>query len=90
MHIISAGGYTYTSDERFQALTSADVGYLKKDSKEQEVDDGSEAWILRIRNVAMSDEGSYECQVSTQPVRSHFVYLRVVGECVRTYGGGLI
>jgi len=28
----------------------------------------------------MRDEGIYECQVSTQPVRSLFVNLRVVGE----------
>jgi hypothetical protein len=28
----------------------------------------------------MRDEGIYECQVSTQPVRSLFVHLRVVGK----------
>lgn len=35
---------------------------------------------FRIRNAQMRDEGIYECQISTQPVRSLFVNLRVVGE----------
>jgi len=61
LHIISAGRYTYTSDTRFQAVHR----------------DDSEEWVLKIRDARVEDSGMYECQVSTQPVRSYFVHLRV-------------
>ena len=64
LHIISAGRYTYTADDRFKAV------YHEETSE----------WLLRISNAQMRDEGVYECQVSTQPVRSLFVNLRVVGK----------
>lgn len=61
LHIISAGRYTYTSDTRFQAVHP----------------DDSDEWVLKIRDAKVEDSGMYECQVSTQPVRSYFVHLRV-------------
>ena len=64
------GRYTYTADDRFKAVYHED----------------SSEWLLRISNTQMRDEGIYECQVSTQPVRSLFVQLRVVGKCKHFVG----
>lgn len=64
LHILTVGGYTYTSDQRFQATHSP------------QTDD----WTLHIKWAQQRDAGVYECQVSTQPVRSFFVTLHVVGE----------
>lgn len=70
LHIISAGRYTYTSDTRFQAVHR----------------DESNEWVLKIRNAKVNDSGMYECQVSTQPVRSFFVHLRVGVPVARILG----
>ena len=37
-------------------------------------------WILQIQYVQKRDAGRYECQLNTQPVRSFFVQLSVVGK----------
>ena len=63
LHIISAGHYTYTSDPRFFAKHQLN----------------SSEWNLRIQKTKKSDEGRYECQLSTQPVKSFFIDLKVVG-----------
>ncbi|OWR50816.1 hypothetical protein KGM_210611 [Danaus plexippus plexippus] len=62
LHILTVGGYTYTSDQRFQA------------SHSPQTDD----WTLQVKWAQQRDAGVYECQVSTQPVRSFFVTLHVV------------
>lgn len=64
LHILTVGGYTYTSDQRFQATFHRDT----------------EDWTLQIKWAQKRDAGTYECQVSTQPVTSHFVDLKVVGK----------
>ena len=83
------GRYTYTSDQRLKAIRLEDARDFGDDRHEtvdnssNDVGEGSsngETWVLRIRQVAARDEGSYECQISTQPVRSYFVNLKVVGE----------
>lgn len=66
IHILTVGGYTYTSDQRFQANYHAQT----------------DEWILQIKWAQKRDSGIYECQISTQPVRSYFVNLNVVGECI--------
>lgn len=66
IHILTVGSYTYTSDQRFQA------------THHQDTDD----WTLQIKWAQKRDAGMYECQISTQPVRSYFVRLNVVGEYV--------
>ncbi|XP_061708389.1 zwei Ig domain protein zig-8-like [Cydia pomonella] len=68
LHILTVGGYTYTSDQRFQATHSP------------QTDD----WTLHIKWAQQRDAGVYECQVSTQPVRSFFVTLHVV-DCDEIY-----
>ncbi|KFB47341.1 hypothetical protein ZHAS_00015459 [Anopheles sinensis] len=62
IHILTVGSYTYTSDQRFQA------------THHKNTDD----WTLQIKWAQKRDAGIYECQISTQPVRSYFVTLSVV------------
>ena len=64
IHILTVGSYTYTSDQRFQAIH-------RKNSDE---------WTLQIKWAQKRDGGMYECQISTQPVKSFFVNLSVVGK----------
>ncbi|GBP25127.1 Zwei Ig domain protein zig-8 [Eumeta japonica] len=64
LHILTVGGYTYTSDQRFQATHAPH----------------SDDWTLTVKWAQQRDAGVYECQVSTQPVSSFFVTLHVVGE----------
>lgn len=61
-HILTVGSYTYTTDQRFQAV------YNK---------DGGES-VLEIKWASIRDAGLYECQISSQPVRSLHVNLNVV------------
>lgn len=56
--------YTFIADERFQAWHEP----------------STETWTLQVKYVQERDEGRYECQVSTEPKMSHFVYFTVVSE----------
>ncbi|XP_044740802.1 kin of IRRE-like protein 3 isoform X2 [Chrysoperla carnea] len=71
IHILTVGGYTYTSDQRFQA------------NHHRETDE----WTLQIKWAQKRDAGVYECQISTQPVRSYFVNLNVVVPTAIILGG---
>ena len=51
--LLTVGGYTYTSDLRFESAHTA----------------GSPDWRLVIRNVSVADTGMYECQAATQSSR---------------------
>ncbi|KAF4532270.1 hypothetical protein B566_EDAN007242 [Ephemera danica] len=62
IHLLTVGRYTYTSDQRFEAIHSPHT----------------EDWSLRIRYPQRKDSGIYECQISTTPPIGHFVYLTVV------------
>uniref|UniRef100_A0A182SNB1 IGv domain-containing protein n=1 Tax=Anopheles maculatus TaxID=74869 RepID=A0A182SNB1_9DIPT len=64
IHLLTVGRYTYTSDQRFEAMHSPHT----------------EEWTLRIRYAQRKDSGIYECQISTTPPIGHFVYLTIVGE----------
>ena len=68
LHILSAGRYTYTSDQRYEAKHRQDI----------------DTWALTIKKVRTADMGVFECQVSSQPVMSYFIHLRVVGESCPT------
>jgi len=70
-HLLTAGRYTYTSDQRFQAIHKV----------------LSEDYVLQIEPVQMSDRGQYECQVSTTPVMSHLVHLEVTEPVTQILGG---
>lgn len=62
IHLLTVGRYTYTSDQRFEAVHSPHT----------------EEWTLRIRYPQKKDSGIYECQISTTPPIGHPVYLTVV------------
>ncbi|PNF40671.1 hypothetical protein B7P43_G03796 [Cryptotermes secundus] len=67
IHLLTVGRYTYTSDQRFEAIHSPHT----------------EDWTLRIRYPQRKDSGIYECQISTTPPIGHPVYLTVVGKLQR-------
>lgn len=64
IHLLTVGRYTYTSDQRFEALHSP----------------YTEEWTLKIRYPQLKDSGYYECQISTTPPIGHAVFLTIVGE----------
>lgn len=64
IHLLTAGRYTYTSDQRFEAIHEPH----------------SENWSLRIKYPQKKDSGIYECQISTTPPIGHPVYLTVLGK----------
>ncbi|CAL7945484.1 unnamed protein product [Xylocopa violacea] len=71
IHLLTVGRYTYTSDQRFEAMHTP----------------RTEEWTLRIRYPQQKDSGIYECQVSTNPPIGHFVYLSVVEPITEIAGG---
>lgn len=64
LHILTVGRYTYTADLRYQSIYNP----------------STDEWILQIKYLQKKDSGMYECQVSTQPVRSFFVRLNILDE----------
>jgi hypothetical protein len=67
LHILTVGSYTYSSDQRFQTTHHKESG----------------EWTLHIKFAQQRDAGVYECQIPTQPLKSYFVNLNVVGESSR-------
>ncbi|XP_054712219.1 zwei Ig domain protein zig-8-like [Uloborus diversus] len=61
-HLLTVGKYTYTSDTRFQSVFM----HISND------------WALQIKYPQVSDEGLYECQVSSFPSKSVYFRLWVV------------
>ncbi|XP_076646542.1 zwei Ig domain protein zig-8 [Halictus rubicundus] len=62
IHLLTLGRYTYTSDQRFEAVHTPH----------------SDEWTLKIRYPQRKDSGVYECQISTTPPIGHTVYLTIV------------
>ncbi|XP_036319315.1 zwei Ig domain protein zig-8, partial [Rhagoletis pomonella] len=71
IHLLTVGRYTYTSDQRFEAMHSPHA----------------EDWTLRIRYAQRKDSGIYECQISTTPPIGHSVYLNIVEPITEVIGG---
>jgi len=67
LHILTVGRYTYTTDQRFQAIHM----------------DNTDDWTLQIKYPQKRDSGLYECQISTEPKMSMFVGLTVIDELDR-------
>ncbi|KAK8745912.1 hypothetical protein OTU49_000099, partial [Cherax quadricarinatus] len=61
LHILTAGVYTYSADERFRVLHP----------------ENSDDWTLHIRFTTERDAGVYECQVNSDPKISRKVTLTV-------------
>ncbi|XP_047485519.1 zwei Ig domain protein zig-8-like [Penaeus chinensis] len=70
LRILTVGGYTYTTDLRFEALHQK----------------ASSEWTLRIKSVQLRDQGSYECQITTKPIRTFNVFLKVIEPTVEVVG----
>ena len=64
VHILAVGEHIFTTDERFGS----------------KYEDESGRFTLAIKRVEKSDEGTYECQISTKPTKSYVVHLTVSGE----------
>ncbi|KAF7381479.1 hypothetical protein HZH66_013873 [Vespula vulgaris] len=62
IHLLTVGRYTYTSDQRFEAMHTPH----------------SEEWTLQIRYPQKKDSGVYECQISTTPPIGLPVHLTIV------------
>ncbi|XP_063239044.1 zwei Ig domain protein zig-8-like [Bacillus rossius redtenbacheri] len=62
IRLLTVGRYTYTSDQRFQAIHSPQT----------------EDWVLQVRQPQQEDSGVYECQVSTTPPSGIAMHLSVV------------
>ncbi|XP_023033849.1 zwei Ig domain protein zig-8 isoform X2 [Drosophila willistoni] len=71
LHILTVGTYTYTTDQRFQTSYHRDI----------------DEWTLQIKWAQQRDAGVYECQISTQPVRSYSVNLNIVVPTATILGG---
>jgi hypothetical protein len=56
--------YTYTTDQRFQTTHHKTT----------------DEWTMQIKWSQPRDAGMYECQVSSQPIKSFFVNLNVAGK----------
>ncbi|XP_023329676.1 lachesin [Eurytemora carolleeae] len=69
--LLTVGLYTYTPDTRFSAIHPV----LQP------------LYQLRIAGVHKSDEGIYECQISTTPPIGHFVKLSIVDPVTEILGG---
>ncbi|XP_012278417.1 neurotrimin [Orussus abietinus] len=77
IHILTAGAYTYTSDQRFQALHRQNSGPNNEWSE----------WTLCIKWAQERDQGIYECQISTVPLKAHQFHLNVVVPTATILGG---
>lgn len=62
LRILTVGRYTYTTDLRFEALHQT----------------GTNQWTLRITSAQPRDQGTYECQISSKPVKAFTMFLRVL------------
>ncbi|ODN03093.1 Tyrosine-protein kinase receptor TYRO3 [Orchesella cincta] len=71
LHILTAGIYTYTTDQRFVVLHP----------------EKSENWTLQIKYPQERDAGVYECQVNTEPKISMAFHLTVIESRARIIGG---
>ncbi|XP_065222999.1 zwei Ig domain protein zig-8-like [Planococcus citri] len=71
IHLLTVGRYTYTSDQRFEAIHSPHT----------------EDWSLRIKYPQRKDSGIYECQISTTPPIGHQIHLKVVEPRSEILGG---
>lgn len=69
--LLAIGRYTYTSDQRFKAIHKV----------------RSEDYLLQIKPLQAKDGGLYECQISTTPVMSHYIYLTVAEPVTEIVGG---
>lgn len=66
VQVLTVNSYTYTTDPRFTAHSSADA----------------DEWVLKITSARLEDSGGYECQVSTETKMSTTFELEVIGRII--------
>ncbi|XP_055327129.1 junctional adhesion molecule A-like [Sitodiplosis mosellana] len=71
IHILTVGTYTYTTDQRFQTAYHREIN----------------EWTMQIKWAQKRDAGTYECQISTIPIKSFSVRLNVVEPAATILGG---
>ncbi|KAK8377683.1 hypothetical protein O3P69_013968 [Scylla paramamosain] len=62
LHILTVDKYKYSTDQRVSVVFN----------------EPNLEWVLRIKSVTPADAGTYECQVSTKPILSFVVNMKVV------------
>lgn len=65
LQILTAGKHTFTSDDRITLNHANNFDYRD--------------WSLEISNVKNEDNGTYECQINTEPKMKNYVKLIVKG-----------
>lgn len=50
------------------------------DERFQAISGEADTWTLQVKYVQARDEGEYECQISTDPKKSHIIKLNIVGK----------
>lgn len=64
INLLAINEVTNTKDNRIKAIHVPDT----------------DLWSLRIQDTKLSDDGAYECQVTTKTDTATIVYLKVLGE----------
>ncbi|CAL4083036.1 unnamed protein product, partial [Meganyctiphanes norvegica] len=70
--VLTVNSFTFTNDERFSAHRDPSTG----------------DWMLALRHPTPADNGNYDCSISTKPVISQTVELKVVVPRVEMLGEG--
>jgi len=71
INLLTVGTDTYTPDRRFRGLHVPN----------------SPEWTLQIKASTLEDAGDYECQLSSTPLRTHVVRLRVIEPHIQILNG---
>ena len=70
MEILLHGTEPYTKNRRYSGIHNAE----------------EDVWILKIEDARKDDEGKYECQMNSLPVKSHIISLQVLSTRVDIIG----
>ena len=85
---VNLSRYTYTNDERFRAIHKVksedymlQILPIQVLSSKIKLDITARCWNADLISLSFqkSDEGWFECQISSTPVISHLVYLNIAG-----------
>lgn len=78
--LISANSKVSWIRRRDSHILSVDRTMFIPDERFQAILGEADTWTLQVKYVQARDEGEYECQISTDPKKSHIIKLNIVGE----------
>lgn len=78
--LISANSKVSWIRRRDSHILSVDRTMFIPDERFQAIFGEADTWTLQVKYVQARDEGEYECQISTDPKKSHIIKLNIVGE----------